>query len=433
MDWINRQFKLKESGSNVKTEILAGFTTFMTMSYIIFVNPSILQQTGMPFGSVFVATCLSASLATFMMGVYANYPIGLAPGMGLNAFFTFSVVLGMGISWETALTAVFLEGILFIILTFTTLRDSIINTIPKSLKLGISAGIGLFITFIGLQSAGIIVKNDAVLLGLADLKWNIPALLSLLGLIIMVLLEHFRIRGGILLGIVIVTIISIFLGIANVPTGFVDMPPSIMPIFLKFDFSLLLTSSFWIIVFTFFFVDFFDTIGTLIGVANRGGMLDENGRLPRARKALMSDAVGTVAGAILGTSTVTSYIESASGVEQGGRTGLTAVVVSILFLLAIFFSPLISIVPSCATAPSLILVGIYMMMGLKDIVTEDWTEITPAMLAFFMMPFSYSISVGIEAGVVSFVFLKALSGKTRDLNVVMVCLTVLFLAARVYL
>ena len=433
MDWINKRFKLKENDTSVKTEILAGLTTFMTMSYIIFVNPSILQNTGMPFGSVFVATCLSAALATFVMAVYANYPIGLAPGMGLNAFFTFTVVLGMGISWEIALTAVFIEGVLFILLTFTNLRNSIINTIPKSLKLGISAGIGLFITFIGLQSAGIVVKNDAVLLGLADLKGNIPVLLSLLGLIIMILLEHFRIKGGILIGIIIVTVISIFLGISNVPSGFIDMPPSIMPIFLKFDFSLLWTSSFWIVVFTFFFVDFFDTIGTLIGVANRGNMLDERGRLPRAREALMADAVGTVAGAILGTSTVTSYIESASGVEQGGRTGLTALVVSILFLLAIFFSPLISIVPSCATAPSLILVGIYMMMGLKDIVTDDWTEITPAMFAFFMMPFSYSISVGIEAGVVAFVLLKTLTGKTKDINIVMVCLTILFVAARVYL
>ena len=433
MDWLNRRFKLKESETNVKTEILAGLTTFMTMSYIIFVNPSILQNTGMPFGSLFVSTCLAASLATFVMGVYANYPIGLAPGMGLNAFFAFTVVLGMGISWEIALTAVFIEGILFILLTFTNLRDSIINTIPKSLKLGISAGIGLFITFIGLQSAGIIVKNDAVLVGIADLKGNIPVLLALLGLIIMILLEHYKIKGGILLGIVIVTIISVFLGISDVPAGFIDMPPSIMPIFLKFDFSLLLTTSFWIVVFTFFFVDFFDTIGTLIGVANRGGMLDEKGRLPRAREALMADAVGTVAGAILGTSTVTSYVESASGVEQGGRTGLTALVVSVLFLLAIFFSPLISIVPSCATAPSLILVGIYMMMGLKDIITDDWTEVAPAMIAFFMMPFSYSISVGIEAGVVSFVLLKALAGKTRDLNIVMVCLTLLFVAARVYL
>jgi AGZA family xanthine/uracil permease-like MFS transporter len=433
MDWINKQFKLKESGTNVKTEILAGITTFMTMSYIIFVNPNILQNTGMPFESLFVSTCLSASFATFVMALYANYPIGLAPGMGINAFFTFSVVLGMGVSWEAALTAVFLEGIIFVLLTFTRIRHSIINTIPKSLKLGISAGIGLFITFIGLQSAGIIIRNDANLIGLADFKGNIPVLLALLGLLTMIILEHFKIIGGILIGIIIITVFSIFLGIANLPAGFIDMPPSISPIFFKFDFSLIFISSFWVIVFTLLFVDFFDTVGTLIGVANRGGMLDEKGHLPRAKEALMADAIGTVVGSILGTSTVTSYIESASGVEQGGRTGLTALVVSVLFILAMFFSPLISIVPPCATAPSLILVGIYMMMGLKDIVTEDWTEITPAMLAFFMMPFSYSISVGIEAGVVSFVLLKAFTGKFKDLNIVIVCLTILFVVARVYL
>jgi AGZA family xanthine/uracil permease-like MFS transporter len=323
--------------------------------------------------------------------------------------------------------------LIFVLLTSIRIRDSIVNTIPKSLKLGISAGIGLFITFIGLQSAGIIVKDDTVLLGLANLVGNTPVQLALLGFMIMALFECFKIRGGVLFGIIIITLISVFLGIANVPTGLIAMPPSILPIFLKFDFSLLYTSSFWIIVFTFLFVDFFFFFGTLIGVGSRGGILDEKGHLPRAREALMADAVGTVVGAVLGTSTVTSYIESASGVEQGGRTGLTAIVVSVLFLLAIVFSPIISIVPSCATAPSLIIVGIYMMMGLKDIVTDDWTEFAPAMFAFFMMSFSYSISVGIEAGVILFVLLKALTGKTKDLNSVMVCLAVLFVVARVYL
>ena len=433
MNWIERQFKLKESGTDVKTEILAGATTFMTMAYIIFVNPSILEGAGMPFGSVLVATCLSASIATFMMAVYANYPIGLAPGMGLNAFFTFGVVLGMGISWQVALAAIFVEGILFILLTLTKLRELIINTIPKSLKLGISAGIGLFIAFIGLQTAGIVIKDDAVLLRLADLKGNIPVLLALAGLIVMVVFEHFRVKGGILIGIIAVTIFSVLFGVTEVPAGFVGAPPSISPIFMKMDFSLIWTSSFWIVVLTFFFVDFFDTVGTLVGVANRGGMLDERGHLPRAKEALMADAVGTAAGAVLGTSTVTSYIESASGVEQGGRTGLTALVVSVLFLLAIFFSPVISIVPACATAPALILVGIYMMMGLKDICSEDWTEIAPAMFAFFMMPFSYSISIGIEAGVVSFVLLKIFTGKAKDLNIVIVCMAILFAAARFFL
>lgn len=433
MEWFERQFKLKEAGTDVKTEVLAGITTFMTMAYIIFVNPGILQNTGMPFGSVLVATCLSAAIASFMMALLANYPIALAPGMGLNAFFAFTVVLGMGISWQVALAAVFIEGIIFILLTLTKLRESIVNSIPKPLKLGISGGIGLFIAFIGLQSAGIVVKNDAVLVGLATIRNNIPVLLAIAGFIIMIVLEHYRVKGGILIGIIAVTAAAIGLGVTKMPEGFVSMPPSIAPILFQFDFSQIATGSFWIIVFTFFFVDFFDTVGTLVGVANRGGMLDANGHLPRARGALLADALGTTVGAALGTSTVTSYVESASGVEQGGRTGLTALVVAVLFLLAMFFNPVISIVPTCATAPALILVGIYMMMGFKDMKTDDWTEIAPAMLAFFMMPFTYSIAVGIEAGVVSFVALKVLTGKSKDVSLPMFFLTILFIAARIWL
>ena len=432
MEWLEKRFHLRERGTDVRTEALAGATTFMTMAYIIFVNPGILSKAGMPFGPVMVATCLASALASLLMAFLANYPIALAPGMGLNAFFAFTVVLGMGVSWQVALAAVFLEGILFILLTLTRLREAVVNTIPLSLKLGISGGIGLFIAFIGLQGAGIIVKNDAVLVGLTSFRGNLPAVLALCGLLLMVTLEHYRVRGGILLGILAVTLAAIPLGVAKMPQGVFSLPPSLGPVFLKMDFSQIATSGFWVILFTFFFVDFFDTVGTLVGVASRGGLLDERGRLPQAREALMADAVGTVAGAVLGTSTVTSYVESASGVEQGGRTGLTALVVAGLFLLAMFLNPLVSAVPSCATAPALILVGVYMMTGIRGMEMEDWTETVPAMLAFFMMPFAYSIAVGIEAGIVSFVALKLLAGRGKELNGVLVGLAVLFVAARVF-
>lgn len=432
MEWLERTFKLRERGTDVKTEILAGITTFMTMGYIIFVNPGILSKTGMPFGPLLVATCLSAALATVLMAFLANYPFALAPGMGLNAFFTFSVVLGMGISWKVALAAVLVEGVIFILLTLTRIREAVVNTIPVTLKMGIAAGIGLFIAFIGLQGAGIIVNNDAVLVQLAGLKGNLPALLALGGLIFMVVMEHYHVKGGVLWGIIAVTVAAIPLGVAKMPDGIVSMPPSLSPIFMQMDFSQITSSTFWVIMFTFFFVDFFDTVGTLVGVASRGGMLDSEGRLPKAREALLADAIGTTAGAILGTSTVTTYVESASGMEQGGRTGLTALVVAVLFLLATFFSPLVSIVPACATAPALILVGIYMMMGLKELKTDDWTEFAPAMLAFFMMPLSYSISVGIEAGIVSYVVLKLITGKAKDVNPVMIGLALLFVVARVF-
>lgn len=424
--WFERQFKLAENGTSARTELLAGLTTFMTMAYIIFVNPGILSATGMPFGPLLVATCLGSAFATLLMAFLANYPFALAPGMGLNAFFAFAVVIGMKLPWQVALAAVFIEGVIFIVLTLTKVREGVVNSMPKSLKIGISAGIGLFITFIGLQSATIIVNNDAVLLGLTPLRANPPALLSLAGLILMVVLEARKVTGGILIGIIVITIVGIPLGITKMPEGVVSMPPSLSPIFCKMDFSLIAKPEFWVVVFTFFFVDFFDTVGTLIGVSNRVDMLDENGRLPRASQALMSDAVGTVAGAVLGTSTVTTFVESASGVEQGGRTGLTALTVAVLFLLAMFFSPLISIVPACATAPALIMVGGYMMMGFKDLNYGDWTEFFPAIVAFFMMPFSYSIATGIEFGIVSYVLLKLLTGRGKELNWLMYVLVVLF-------
>lgn len=431
--WFEKQFKLSEHGTDVRTEILAGITTFMTMAYIIFVNPGILSTTGMPFGSLLVATCLGASLATFLMAFLANYPFALAPGMGLNAFFAFTVVLGMKIPWQVALAAIFIEGVIFILLTCTKVREEVVNSIPKTLKIGVSAGIGIFITFIGLQSAGLVVANPAVLVGLSPLRSNAGGLLALAGLLLMVTLETRRVTGGILIGIVAVTLAGIPLGITKMPAGIVSMPPSLSPIFMKMDFSMIAQPTFWVIVLTFFFVDFFDTVGTLVGVASRAGMLDKDGRLPKASQALMSDAIGTTAGAVLGTSTVTTFVESASGVEQGGRTGLTALTVGILFLLATFFSPLIAIVPACATAPALIMVGGYMMMGFKDMDFSDWTEFFPAIIAFFMMPFAYSIAAGIEFGIVSYVALKLLMGRGKEVNWLLYVLAVLFILNRALL
>lgn len=433
MSWFESQFKLTQNGTDVRTEIAAGITTFMTMAYIIFVNPGILSATGMPFGALLVATCLSSALATLLMAFTANYPFALAPGMGLNAFFAFTVVLGMGISWQTALAAVFIEGILFILLTLSRIREEVVNSIPTTVKIGVSAGIGLFIAFIGLQGSGIIVKNDAVMVGLGSFRGGAGPLLTLLGLVVMVAFEVKKIKGGILYGIALVTLAGIPFGVTQLPTAIVSMPPSIAPIFFKMDFSSVATTNFLVIMLTFFFVDFFDTVGTLVGVSSRADMLDENGKLERVGPALMSDAIGTTAGAVLGTSTVTTFVESASGVEQGGRTGLTALTVAVLFLLAMFFSPLIAIVPQAATAPALIMVGGYMMMSFKDMKFDDWTEFFPAMLAFFMMPFAYSIAVGIEFGIVSYVVLKLVTGRSKELHWIMYILAALFILNRAFL
>ena len=426
-------FRIKESGSTFMTEVLAGITTFVTMSYIIFVNPNILSQTGMPFSALVVVTCLASALGTFLMAVFANYPVALAPGMGLNAFFAFGVVLtmkinGAPVTWQMALTAVFIEGAIFAVLTLTNIREAIMNSIPKSLKIGISAGIGLFVSFIGLQSAGIIVNNDATLLGLGSIKNNIPMMLSLAGLFIMSVLIALNVKGALLIGIVIITGAAYALGLVELPETLVSTPPSIMPLFCKLDFSMIANTEFWVVVFTFFFVDFFDTLGTLVGVCNRSGLLDENGNLPRAKGALMADAVATMAGAVLGTSTVTSYVESSSGVAQGGRTGLTSIVTGLLFIAAIFFTPIVGMVPSYATAPALIIVGMYMMVSLRDLNYDDWTEAIPSMLGFFMMPFAYSIAIGIEFAIVSYVIIKILTGKFKDISLLMVVLSALFIA-----
>ncbi len=424
-NWIENRFKLKESGSDVKTEIMAGITTFMTMGYIIFVNPGILSKTGMPFGPLMVATCLASAFATLLMAFMANYPIALSAGMGLNAFFAFSVVLGMNIPWEVALAAIFVEGVIFILLTLTKVREAVVNSIPKSLKIGISTGIGFFIAFIGLQGAGIIVDNPATLVSLGSMTSK-PVLLALAGFVIMMTLEAHRVKGAILWGILAITALAVPLGVASMPQGVVSMPPSISPIFMKMDFSQIANGTFWMIVFTFFFVDFFDTVGTLVGVTNRAGMLDEKGNLPRAREALLADAIGTTFGAIVGTSTITSFVESASGVEQGGRTGLTALVTAILFLLAIFFSPVVSIVPSCATAPALVMVGIYMIMSLRELDFSSFTDVLPAAVAIFMMPLSYSIATGIEFGIFSFVVIKFASMKRDEISPIMWGLFIVF-------
>ena len=426
-------FRIRETGSTFMTEVLAGITTFVTMSYIIFVNPNILSQTGMPFNALVVVTCIASALGTFLMAVFANYPIALAPGMGLNAFFAFGVVLtmkinGAPVTWQAALAAVFIEGAIFAVLTLTNIREAIMNSIPKSLKIGISAGIGLFVAFIGLQSAGIIVDNNATLLGLGSIKNNIPMMLSLAGLFIMSVLTALHVKGALLIGIVLITAAAAGLGLVELPETFVSTPPSIMPLVGKLDFSLISNPEFWIVVFTFFFVDFFDTLGTLVGVCNRSGLLDENGNLPRAKGALMADAVATMAGAVLGTSTVTSYVESSSGVAQGGRTGLTSIVTALLFVGAIFFTPLVGMVPAYATAPALIIVGMYMMVSLRDLNYDDWTEAIPSMLGFFMMPFAYSIATGIEFAIVSYVVIKILTGKFRDISLLMVVLSALFIA-----
>ncbi len=426
-------FKIRENGSTFMTEVLAGITTFVTMSYIIFVNPGILSNTGMDFDALVVVTCLASALGTFCMAVFANYPIALAPGMGLNAFFAFGVVLNMKINgapvtWQMALAAVFIEGAIFAVLTLTSIREEIMNSIPKSLKIGISAGIGLFIAFIGLQSAGIIVNNEATLVGLGSLKGNTNMMLSMLGLFIMAVLTAWNVKGALLIGIIAVTGIAAAMGLIEIPEKVVSQPPSITPLLGQLDFSLIKEPEFWVVVFTFFFVDFFDTLGTLVGVCNRSGLLDENGNLPRAKGALMADAVATMAGAAMGTSTVTSYVESSSGVAQGGRTGLTAIVTALLFVGAIFFTPIVKIVPGYATAPALIIVGVYMMMSLRDLNYDDWTDLIPSLIGCFMMPFAYSIATGIEFAIVLYVGIKILTGKFKDISFLMVVLAVLFVA-----
>ncbi|HXK89773.1 MAG TPA: NCS2 family permease [Thermosynergistes sp.] len=426
-EWLDRRFGISERKSSLRTEVIAGITTFMTMAYIIFVNPAILSEAGMDFGAVMTATCLASAIGTLIMGLYANYPFALAPGMGLNAFFAFTVVIGMKVSWQTALAAVLLDGILFILLTASRVREAIINAVPYNLKLAVSAGIGLFIALIGLVGAGIVVDNPATLVSLGDLTKPAP-ILSLCGLLLMAVLHAYKVKGALLWGILAVTLAAIPLGVTSPPQGIVSTPPSLSPILFKFDLKGLMNMAMVGVVITFLFVDLFDTLGTLIGVSARAGFLDEKGNLPRANKALMADAVATAVGACLGTSTVTTYVESASGVEEGGRTGLVSCVVAVLFLGALFFSPIARIVPAAATSPALIMVGVFMMQALKGLNFDDITEMVPAAIAIFTMPFTYSIAEGIAWGIISYTLIKLLTGRGRQVSLTMSILTALFLA-----
>ena len=409
-DLLERLFKLSENKTSFRTEVLAGVTTFLTMCYIIIVNPLILSETGMDHGAVFVATCLAAAIGCLVMGLIANYPIALAPGMGLNAYFTYSVCLGMGVPWQTALAAVFISGLIFLAISFLKIREAIVNAIPLSLKFAIGGGIGLFLALVALKNSGIIVANPATLVGLGDIKQP-TVLLSLLGFLMIVVMHHFRIRGAIIISILVITAISTFMGL-NQFKGVVGEIPSLAPTFLQMDFEGLFTASLIGVIFVFFLVDLFDSTGTLVGVSHRAGLLVD-GKLPRLKKALFADSTAIVAGAALGTSSTTPYIESASGVAAGGRTGLTAVVVACLFLACLFLAPLAQSVPGFATAPALLFVGVLMIQGITNIDWEDITEAVPAFLTIVFMPFAYSIADGIAMGFISYALIKLLTGKAK--------------------
>ncbi|MDW6093649.1 NCS2 family permease [Vibrio rhizosphaerae] len=411
---LEKLFKLSEHGTTMRTEVIAGITTFLTMAYIIFVNPAILADTGMDHGAVFVATCLAAAVGCFIMGFVANYPIALAPGMGLNAFFTYTVVLGMGYTWQVALAAVFASGVLFILLSLFKIREWIINSIPMSLRTGISSGIGLFLAFIALKNAGIIVDNPATLVSLGHIT-SLHCVLGALGFFLTIALVYRNVKGGVMIAILAISAIGLMIGDVHW-TGLVSMPPSIAPTFLQLDFSALLDVGMISVVFAFLFVDLFDTAGTLVGVAQKAELIGEDGKIPRLNRALLADSSATVAGALLGTSNTTSYIESAAGVATGGRTGLTAVVVGILFLFALFFAPLAGMIPAYATAGALLYVSILMLSGLVGIDWRDLTEAAPVVVTCLMMPLTSSIAEGISLGFISYAVIKLLSGKARHVS-----------------
>ena len=423
---MEKFFKMSARGTNVRREIVAGLTTFLAMAYILAVNPKMLANAGMDAGGVFTATALAACIATLVMAFTANLPIALAPGMGLNAFFAFTVVLGMGISWKTALTAVFLEGVLFIILSFFNVREAIIKAIPSNLKKAVAAGIGLFICFIGFQNAGIIVNNDATLVGLGNLTQG-SAAVAMIGLALTAVLYALKIPGSILIGILVTTLIGIPFGVTSVPANWTPVSMPAAPLLFQFDFSRIFTLDFFAVFFTFLFVDIFDTVGTLVGVSSEAHIMDANGNVPRVKQALLSDAIGTVAGACLGTSTVTSYVESTAGVAAGGRTGMTALTTGVLFLLALFLSPLFLLVPGAATAPALIIVGFLMLKAVTGINFNDVTEGLSAFITIVMMPFAYSIAEGIVWGIITYVFMKAATGKAKSIPVITWILFVIFI------
>ena len=456
---LDKIFHLKENHTDVKTEVMAGITTFMTMAYILAVNPNILSASGMDRGSVFTATALSAFIATCLMALLSNYPFVLAPGMGLNAYFTYTVVLGMGYTWQQALSAVFAEGIIFILLSLTNVREAIFNSIPMNLKHAVSVGIGLFIAFIGLQNAKIVVGNDSTLVSIFSFKSSvaegtfssqgITVLLALIGVLVTAILLAKNVKGGILWGILITWILGILcqlthLYVPNADLGYYSLlpdfsngisVPSMMPTFMKMDFSIVFSLDFVVIMFAFLFVDMFDTLGTLIGVASKADMLDKDGKLPRIKGALLSDAVGTTVGAMCGTSTVTTFVESASGVAEGGRTGLTSLVAAVLFGLSLLLSPIFLAIPSFATAPALIVVGYLMLTSVTKIDFNDMTEAIPCFIAIIAMPFMYSISEGISMGVISYVVINVITGKAKEkkISLLMYILAVLFVLKYIFL
>lgn len=417
-----------EPGKNsVKVEIMAGLTTFLTMAYILAVNPGIfsnLAGQGMDTKAVFTATALAAIVGTLVMSVYAKKPFGLAPGMGLNAFFVFTVCLGMGYPWQFALTAILLEGIIFIILTLTKVRTLIVKSIPATLKNAIGVGIGLYIAFIGLKSAGIVVASESTAVTLGDFSQT-AVLLALFGLVLTSVLVILNVKGGMLIGILVTTIVGIPFGVTHY-NGIVDTPPSIAPIFCQFDWSRVFTPDMLVIVFTFLFIDMFDTIGTVVGVSVKAGMIDKDGNVDRIDKIFMADAVATTAGACLGTSTTTTYIESASGVAEGGRTGLTSFTIVVCFALALFFAPLFLAIPAAATGPVLVIVGVFMMAPIREIDFSDYSEAIPAFITMLLMPLAYSISDGIMLGMISYVVLNALTGKFSKISVMLWVLAILF-------
>ncbi|UXY14396.1 NCS2 family permease [Chitiniphilus purpureus] len=417
-------FRLKEHGTTVRTEVLAGFTTFLTMAYIVFVNPGILSLTGMDFNAVFVATCLAAALGTAIMGLVANYPIALAPGMGLNAYFTFTVVKGMGVPWQVALGAVFLSGIIFLAVSLFKVREAIVNAIPQSLKFAISAGVGFFLAIIALKNAGVIVSHPETLVTLGRIHAP-TTLLAIFGFFLIVALEYRRVHGSIIIGILTVTVLSVALGLSEFK-GVFSPPPSLAPTLMQMDIASALNVGLLGVVFVFFFVDLFDTTGTLVGVSHRAGLLDKDGKLPRLKKALLADSVAISAGAAMGTSSTTAYIESAAGTAVGGRTGLTAVVVALLFLAALFLSPLAATVPAYATAPALCYVAVLMARGLAEIEWGDLTESAPAVMTALAMPFTFSIADGIAFGFISYVMVKLLAGRWRDLTPAVVVIAALW-------
>ncbi|NDW18049.1 NCS2 family permease [Dysgonomonas sp. 216] len=424
---IDKIFKLKDNKTTVRKEMIAGIITFLTMSYILIVNPNILSETGMDRAALFTTTALAAIIGTLLMAFLANLPIAQAPGMGLNTFFAFTVVLTMGYSWQFALTAVFIEGIVFLILTFFNVREMIVNSIPKVLKEAIPVGIGLFITLIGLKSAGIVEADPNTMVKLGDLA-NHSIWIAFFGLFITGVLLARNVNGAILIGIVGATIFGAFFGEVKLPEGnIVALPPSIEPIFAKFEWDHIFTFDMLVVVFTFLFVNLFDTIGTLIGVASKAGFIDKDGNFPQVKRALFADALGTTFGSILGTSTITSYVESASGVASGGRTGLTAVSTALMFALALFLAPVFLMVPAAATAPALIIVGLFMISAVININFDDITESLPAFVTISFMPFTYSIAQGIVFGILSYALIKVFAGKYKDLTITMYVISLLFL------